>query len=404
MGGGGGVHAHLLYMSDYNDYESQLPVFHDDVPGPAAREVVDYQVDAVRLMEPGSGQHGILRNDFQYQGYYSDESDDDVLSLGAVRPLPDAASWDGAEIVEISQSQADIVDHALLIGVQDMIDGPGTCCARMDDFDWVASPCIRELGLADRERDVGVPDVGREISEVLVALPALVVGNVGGPVVGPVVAMINPQDDCVSVEVLPDRGSGVITDVCRDFSCKSDGTGVTQNTHLQTESCPSSVEDLAGVPMSFPVVSNMEGPVDVRWEPASAVVPSGVVPGAAGEARLRTDVGLRLSRDSAMGPMSFPVGTDVDTQVEVGWEPTSVVLSSGCESGCPVGWLDTEADGWMVDEMMLDPEMSPIVFVRSAAVPAFLATKSEVFSLAVLAGGGGVSLLRQPPSSKCGDM
>ena len=42
----------------------------------------------------------------------------------------------------------------------------------------------------------------------------------------------------------------MITDVCRDFSCKSDDTGVTQNTHLQMESCPSSVEDLASVPMS----------------------------------------------------------------------------------------------------------------------------------------------------------
>ena len=62
-----------------------------------------------------------------------------------------------------------------------------------------------------------------------------------------------------------------------------------------------------------------------------------------------------------------------------------------------MGWLDTESDCWMVDEIMLDTEMSSIVSVRSAAVPAFLATKSEVFSLAVLAGGGGGSLLRQPP-------
>ena len=117
------------------------------------------------------------------------------------------------------------------------------------------------------------------------------------------------------------------------------------------------------------------------------MVLSGEVPGAAGEVRLWTDVCPMLSRDSAMEPMSFPVVTDVDTQVEVGWEPTSVVHPSGCESGHPVRWLDTEADGWMVDEMMLDPEMSPIVSVRSVAVPAFLATKSEVFSLAVLAGG-----------------
>ena len=170
--------------------------------------------------------------------------------------------------------------------------------------------------------------------------------------------------------------------------------GVIQNTHLQTKSCPSSVEDLASVPMSLPVESNTEARVDVRWEPVSAVVPSGEVPGAAGEVQLQTDVCPMLSRGLAMEPMSFPVVTDVVTQVEVGWEPTSVVHPSGCESGRPVGWFDTEADGWMVDEMMLDPEMSPIVSVRNAAVPAFLATKSEVFSLAVLAGG---SVLRQPP-------
>ena len=88
-----------------------------------------------------------------------------------------------------------------------------------------------------------------------------------------------------------------------------------------------------------------------------------------------------------MEPMSIPVVADTDTQVEFGWEPTSVVAASSCVSGCPVGWLDdTESDCWMVDEIMLDSE---IVSVRSVAVPAFLATKSELFSLAVLAGGGG---------------
>ena len=99
--------------------------------------------------------------------------------------------------------------------------------------------------------------------------------------------------------------------------------------------------------MSLHVESNTEAQVDVRCEPISAVVPSGEVPGATGEARLWTDVRPMLSRDSAMEPMSFPVVVDVDTQVQVGWEPTSVVHPSGCESGRPVGWLDTEAEvGW----------------------------------------------------------
>ena len=46
-----------------------------------------------------------------------------------------------------------------------------------------------------------------------------------------------------------------------------------------------------------------------------------------------------------------------------------------------------------MDESALVPEMSPIVSMKSAVVPTFLPTLSEVFSLAVLAGG---SLLRQP--------
>ena len=106
-----------------------------------------------------------------------------------------------------------------------------------------------------------------------------------------------------------------------------------------------------------------------------------------GEAQWRTDVCPVLSKDSVMEPMSFPVVADTVTQVEVGWESTSVVAPSSGGSGRPVAWLDTESDCWVVDEIMLDAEMSPIVSVQSAAVPAFLATKSEVFSLVILAGG-----------------
>ena len=40
-----------------------------------------------------------------------------------------------------------------------------------------------------------------------------------------------------------------------------------------------------------------------------------------------------------------------------------------------------------MDEIILDPEMYSIISVRSVAVPTFLPTMSEVFSLAVLAGG-----------------
>ena len=55
----------------------------------------------------------------------------------------------------------------------------------------------------------------------------------------------------------------------------------------------------------------------------------------------------------------------------------------------PVDLLSSESDGGLVVECVLVPEMSPIISGRGAAVPTSLPTISEVFSSAVLAGGGG---------------
>ena len=308
MNRGGGLVSQIS-----NEYEPQLPVVREDLPCPAAREVVNYCVDAVHHLEPGLRQSRIIRNIFQYPCSDSDESDDDVLSVGAVRPLPKTASLDGAEIVDVSQRQADVVDYVLFMRAQGLMDSPGTFCARMDDFDWMAFPYVRDLGLAERDVDVGAPDVGRKALEVPVALPVLADVTVRSPVLRPVVTRTEPQVDCVSVELLPDWGSVMITDVCRDFSCspdmvpvmrplhwESDDTGVTQDAHLRTESCPISFDSSARVPMSLPVENNTEMQADVRWEPTSVVVPSGEVTGATGEARLQTDVCPVLSNDSAM--------------------------------------------------------------------------------------------------------
>ena len=90
-------------------------------------------------------------------------------------------------------------------------------------------PYVRDLGLAERDVDVGAPDVGWKVSEVPVALPTLADVTVESPVVWPVLTRTKPPVDCVSVEVLPDWGLGKITDVCRDFSWGSDGKGVTQD-------------------------------------------------------------------------------------------------------------------------------------------------------------------------------
>ena len=50
-----------------------------------------------------------------------------------------------------------------------------------------------------------------------------------------------------------------------------------------------------------------------------------------------------------------------------------------------------------MDAIVLVLEMSPIVSMKSVVVPTFLPALSEVCSFDILAGGGGGSLLRQPP-------
>ena len=67
----------------------------------------------------------------------------------------------------------------------------------------------------------------------------------------------------------------------------------------------------------------------------------------------------------------------------------ATVCLSNNGSDRPVDLLNSEYDGGLVVECVLVPEMSLIVSVRGAAVPTSLPTISEVFSSAVLAGGGG---------------
>ena len=100
--------------------------------------------------------------------------------------------------------------------------------------------------------------------------------------------------------------------------------------------------------------------------------------------RVLTDVCPMMFDEAVTEPLSLPVVVNTETQVDVRWESTLVVVPfvDGC---CrPAGWL--ESDCCVMDEIVLVPEMSPIVSMRSAAVPTFLPAMSEVFSLAVLAG------------------
>ena len=148
----------------------------------------------------------------------------------------------------------------------------------------------------------------------------------------------------------------------------------------------------AAVPMTLPVGVKM-GP-HVEEDPDVVLTGRDMQVGdtdVGRDIRVLTDVCPMMVDEPATEPLSLPVVVNKETQVDVRWDTTLAVVPfvDGC--GRPAGWLDSESDCCVMDEIVLVPEMSPIISMRSAAVPTFLPAMSEVFSLAVLAGG---SLLR----------
>ena len=67
----------------------------------------------------------MIRNDFQFPCSDSEESDDDVLSVGVVRSPPLAAPWGGADMVDVSQRHAEEEDDVLFTKAPEPMDRPG---------------------------------------------------------------------------------------------------------------------------------------------------------------------------------------------------------------------------------------------------------------------------------------
>ena len=70
-----------------DDYEPQFPVVGEDLPCPAARDVVASRVGAVQPLETVNQWSRVVGNSFRLPCSDSDDSDDYMLSVGAVRPL-----------------------------------------------------------------------------------------------------------------------------------------------------------------------------------------------------------------------------------------------------------------------------------------------------------------------------
>ena len=67
-------------------------------------------------------------------------------------------------MVDVRQQRADVVENdVLLMRARGPIDRPGTCCARLDNFDGVVPPAVPDLVLPGRDGDVGATDVGHVV-------------------------------------------------------------------------------------------------------------------------------------------------------------------------------------------------------------------------------------------------
>ena len=119
-----------------NDNEPQLPVVGEDVPRPAARD----QVGAVRPLEMVDQGVMVVGDGFRLPCSDLDDSDDDVLSVGPIRPLLTAAPLGGARRDDDCRLQVDSLNDELSVEAWTAENRHETCCARLDDFDWVVPP------------------------------------------------------------------------------------------------------------------------------------------------------------------------------------------------------------------------------------------------------------------------
>ena len=244
-------------------------------------------------------------------------------------------------------------------------------------------PYEPDMVLPGGDMDLGITDVGRDICVLPDVFLVVVDKTAVEPMSLPVVVKTGSQVGCEPDFYLSEQNVGVdVVDIRRDIQNLPDVF-------------PVMFDKMAAVPMTLPV--------GVKTGPQVEEDPDVVLTGRDMEVsdmdvgrdiRVLTDVCPMMFDESATEPLSLPVVVNMETQVDVGCESTLAVVPFVDGWGRPARWLDSESDCCVMDEIVLVPEMSPIVSMRSAAVPKFLPAMSEVSSLAVLAGG---SLLRQPP-------
>ena len=180
-----------------NIYEPPTPVVSDDIPCPAARDVIVSCVGALRPIETATLWSVAVRKNIRLSCSDSEESDDDVLSVGAVRPLATVAPLGVAGLIDDFQPHIDLNDDVVSVGAWAPMNRPTICCARLDDFDWEVPDYDPDILLSGRDMEVGVTDVTQDIQVLPDVFPAIFDETAAVSLSSPVVVDTGPQVDCM---------------------------------------------------------------------------------------------------------------------------------------------------------------------------------------------------------------
>ena len=167
-----------------NDYEPQLPV-----PGPA---VPNYLGTAWSL-ETVDRRATVVGHGFRLPCSDSDDSDDDVLSIGPMRPVVTAAPPGGAEGHDDGVLQVNPLNK-WSVNSWTADDSCGEGCAQLDDFNWMIPADDRVGGLPGPELQVDLSDIEDDVYDVVPeAFPVQMETTAVESLCPPVVAQTRPK-------------------------------------------------------------------------------------------------------------------------------------------------------------------------------------------------------------------
>ena len=381
-----------------------------------------------------------------------------MLSVGPMRPLVTATSLGGARRDDDCGMQIDSLSDEWSVESWTAESRHETCCARLDDFYWVIPACDLVGRFPRPEGDEVLSDIEQDVCDAPDEFPVSMETAAVESLCFPVVVQTRLQEGCDPVLPLPmckgqeflvEDGPDVIVSGRESIITESD---VSCEICVVSDQFPVVVPKLASVPLAVSVVAQTRPRVgcgpdlpllvdkgmqsldddgldiiisgrestmmisdvsrDICVEPDQLPV---VVSKEVVEPLALPVVTLTRSQVGCTPVVAWPANDDMILQVGVdpdllsGWVMKSV--DPDVESGdqvllkvvpdvdwdaCHTEWREMVVDDMVTEKFVLVPEVFPVGSMMSAAEPTFLPAFSEVYSLVVLAGGGG-ELLRQTP-------